>query len=157
MRADELDWEGVLPLEDEGAILEVERRLGINFPASFTDCVKKYNSGCPVPNDFDFIYPGMSSETLGCIASLLSFDLHNQENILELNLNPPEFFPKGLIAFGGDGGGDLLCFDYRNITLGQEPTVVYWSHDAFFEDEAVIPLAANFEEFLNMLHEPKQI
>jgi hypothetical protein len=62
-------------------------------------------------------------------------------------------FEDGLIPFGGNGGGDMICFDYRNHD-GDNPPIVIWNHDMGFEHRVVF-IANNFEEFINMLHEPE--
>ena len=71
-------------------------------------------------------------------------------NIVQLNQTPPEFFPKGLVAFGEDGGGDFICFDYREGKDNPNPPIVYWRHDAN-EGEDVSFIAKDFETFIGML------
>jgi SMI1 / KNR4 family (SUKH-1) len=38
--------------------------------------------------------------------------------------SPPPHLPKGLIAFGEVGNGDLVCFDYRPKVAKEEPKIV---------------------------------
>lgn len=71
---------------------------------------------------------------------------HNE--ILDTIKNPPEFFPKGLIPFSQDGGGNYLCFDYRNCK--ENPPIIFWNHEVE-ENEGIFYLADSFEEFINGL------
>ena len=63
-------------------------------------------------------------------------------------------FEDGLIPFGDNGGGDMICFDYRHDKTTNNPPIVIWNHDMGF-DHRVVFVANNFEEFINMLHEPE--
>lgn len=134
---------------------EVASRLDVVFPLDYLECVRKYNGGCPIPNEFYVVNPETTRYTVSCLAQLLSFNSNDEENILDINLDPPEFFTKGLIAIGKDGGGDLICLDYRGIDRREDPAVVYWSHGATFEHKAVFALAESFEAFLDILQEVK--
>ena len=63
-------------------------------------------------------------------------------------------FEDGLIPFGENGGGDYICFDYRNDKTTDNPPIVIWNHDMGLKHRVVF-IANNFEEFINMLHEPE--
>lgn len=76
-------------------------------------------------------------------------------NIIDNYYNPPEFFPKNLLAFGETGNGDLLCFDYRENPSTDDPLVVYWNHGAP-EGKDVSFVADNFESFISILEEPEK-
>ncbi|WP_218459882.1 SMI1/KNR4 family protein [Rickettsia sp. TH2014] len=71
------------------------------------------------------------------------FITHN--NIIDIYNNPAEFFPKNLVAFGIDGGGNKICFDYRADPNTDNPPVVYWII-GYNEGEDISFLAYNFEE-----------
>ena len=68
--------------------------------------------------------------------------------------DPPEFFPNDLIPFAPDGGGNYICFDYRNCR--EDPPIVYWDH-GIEENEGIFHLADSFEEFLSMLKSEEEI
>ncbi len=74
--------------------------------------------------------------------------------ILDEIQNLPEFFPKGLIPFSQDGGGNYLCFDYRNCT--ENPPIVFWHH-AIEENEGIFHLADSFEEFISSLKSEEEL
>lgn len=69
----------------------------------------------------------------------------DESDVVDLHNNPPEFFPEGLIAFGEDGGGNYICFDYR--TSNDDPKIVIWEHDAE-QGNDISFVADNFEEFI---------
>jgi hypothetical protein len=71
-----------------------------------------------------------------------------QNEILDHVLNPPEFFPKGLIPFAPDGGGNYICFDYRKCK--ENPPIVFWHHEVE-ENEGVFYLSDSFDEFIDSL------
>jgi hypothetical protein len=83
----------------------------------------------------------------------LSTDL-SEETVEQYLFDPPEFFPENLVSFAGDGGGNLICFDYR--ATKENPPIVFWCHDDS-EGEDVHFVANSFEEFINMLHESEEI
>lgn len=62
--------------------------------------------------------------------SVLSFISTACDNILELQNDPPEFFPEGLVAFGENGGESLICFNYREGKDNLNPLIVHWNHEA---------------------------
>ena len=132
-------------------IEEAQRRLGVKFPPLLIECVKNNNEGRPKRSSFDFILPDGNDEGAS-LAAFKSFDLNESDNIVLYQEDPPEYFPKGLIAFGEDGGGDLICFDYRTGKDNLNPPVVYWSHE-YEENEGISYLADNFDDFMDMLFE----
>lgn len=71
-----------------------------------------------------------------------------QYSILYEFNDPPEFFPEGLLAFSETGGGDYICFDYRNVK--DNPPIVIWEHEADVGKD-VSYVAENFESFMMML------
>ena len=64
----------------------------------------------------------------------------------------------GLVAIAGAGGGDTICFDYRENPKGDNPKVVLMLHDEFIENEdgsetsVVCDVANSFDEFLDILY-----
>ena len=76
------------------------------------------------------------------------------EYIVDEFNNPPEFFPQGLISFAPDGGGNYICFDYRNCK--ENPPIVFWHHEVE-ENEGVFPLADSFDQFIDSLKNEEEI
>jgi hypothetical protein len=149
--SNQLQWQGVKPGVTDEIIDLVENRLSVTFPQALRNCVKNYNAGTPVPNKFYLLYPELNRVAGSSLSSLFNFYLEAEYNIVEVNLNPPEFFNEGLIAIGEDGGGDFICLNYFEKNGRDEPTVAYWSHEVSDPNKAVVKLADSFEEFLGML------
>jgi len=57
--------------------------------------------------------------------------------------------PDGVIPFSRDGGGNLICFDYRETP--DHPTVVFWDHEKC--DDPPLYVASSFTDFLNKLYD----
>jgi hypothetical protein len=141
------------------ALESVEKRFNIMLPEEYISFITKHNAAYLKTDVFDFIDPNLCGRK-----SSDSFFFANAEKIcykiglLQADNHewPLEYqFEDGLIPFGDNGGGDKICFDYRNNKITSDPQVVLWMHDMGFEHRVVF-LANNFEEFINMLHEPKE-
>lgn len=128
---------------DEATFRSVESTMGVTYPKDYEECVKRYNGGYPKPNKFD-LYNGVQAVFMG----LISFTNEN--------LNIKMFFDfaeessiEGLVPFGKDPFGNLLCFDYRSNK--ESPQVVFFDHEERGE-EAIIPICNTFTELLNGLY-----
>jgi cell wall assembly regulator SMI1 len=160
-------------------INSLEKKLAVSFPKKYIEMMLIQNGGTLYKNEFDCfdkyrarkihssadflkIYPLSTEESeeeaveryLYLIDHPHSkiFPKHSYESIELYLLDPPEFFPENLIPFAEDGGGNLVCFDYR--TTKEEPSIIFWCHDDP-EGKDVHFVASSFEEFINMLHELK--
>lgn len=131
-------------------IRKIELFTGIKLPASYVAIMKLHDGG-DITKD-SFYYQNHDNEQFNGNIGKMFKVLNGYESILGDLLNPPEFFPEGLIPFADDGGGNLTCFDYRHCK--ENPPIVFWVHDDP-EGEDVHFVSDNFEEFINMLHEPE--
>ena len=134
------------------AITETLQTLQKKIPALFMDMMKLCDGGC-LKNSFFEYYDVF----LGCVvgdsaACFLGFE-ESEYSLLCIFKNPPELLPKDVIAFAETGGGDLICFDYRQKAETDDPPVVFWSHEAS-PDQSLSPIAPNFEAFLSILKRP---
>jgi SMI1 / KNR4 family (SUKH-1) len=120
----------------------VEKIAEISIPYSYGDFIKICDPSVPIK---------VRLQNLEAI--FLSLKQCQYTNLLDVFLSQPEFFPQNLIAFADTGGGDFICFDYRQDQLSNNPPVVLWQHEAD-EGEVVSFVAHNFEEFLSILKEP---
>ena len=120
MRQDLLDpeiWYAYKPI-DMHQISNVEKQINKYFPQSYKMLMEKFNGGGPSIADFDIPNTSIGSG-IGCFLSLKGGirvypDLDDTTSELVENfIDPPEFFPSGIIAFAETGGGDYICFDYR--------------------------------------------
>lgn len=146
----EFGWKYSEPEIDEEQINEIEKVLFVQFPLDYKICAKKYHGGSPVKRKFTF------HDKYGCIGSLLG-------GLLSLNQDSPEYIVtiskylqdqgfENIIPFAINGGGDYICFDYRNKTGSDAPEIVYWNHEES-GDDAIVFLSNTFYEFLQTLQE----
>ncbi len=120
----------------------VEKRVGVNFPEKYVALMQEHNGGRIENNEF--VYKDINGDTnTGSVNMLNLFDL------LKEYIDPPEFFPKGLVPFADDGGGDLTCFDYRGCK--ENPPIVFWVCGDE-EGDGIHFVANNFDEFINILY-----
>lgn len=156
MNTNNIKWENY---SGEGATPErikiVEKMLGVVFPEEYTEIVKKCDGGIPSKPCFDILDPESIAMVDG-IGAFLEINHSEDEDMLETNMNPPEFFPEALVSFASTGGGDYICFDYRKGKHLTNPPIVYWCHECIV-GEAIFFLANNFREFLEMLREPEEL
>jgi hypothetical protein len=64
------------------------------------------------------------------------------------------FLPDGVFTIASEPGGCYFCFDFRADP--DRPRVVFWDHDRADEtnrDEALVPIADSFTQFLELLYE----
>lgn len=135
------------PLSDE-RIHEVENTLGIQFPLDYRDCVRECHGG--IPSKRNFSVAANNLEFGSCLAVLLSFSDDDSENILQTHENLSDQLPRSLIPFAEDGGGDYMCFDYRNLGAAGAPAVVFW-HRTGLPDNEITQIAPNFTAFIELL------
>jgi hypothetical protein len=132
----------------------IESSIGVTLPKKYIDLVKVCDGGCPRREDFKYFNEYRKSYSISGIGGFLFLNNSKYSDFLEEFKSPPEFFPQGLIAFADTGGGDLICFDYRQGKDNLDPPIVYWSHGGE-EGKDVSFIAKNFEEFIGMLYEPE--
>jgi hypothetical protein len=130
----------------------LEEKMGVVFPKIYKETIKECDGGYPLRNTFKYLRADSNKVREDCIGAFSRVNDCEYINILERYLNPPEFFPKDLIAFGENGGGDFICFDYRQGKDNPNPPIVFWNHEAE-EGKDVSFIAKNFEEFIDMLYE----
>ncbi len=131
-------------------IQDVEGEIGISFPASFLDLMKKGNGGVPVEQYFDLkgnekvverflsFVPNYKESEIGC------YDIEVVWSQIEGRLNDY------LCPFAALFAGDFLCFDFEGR---DEPRIVLWDHEKSEEDSPVLfEVSKNLESFLSLLH-----
>ncbi|MDR1402016.1 MAG: SMI1/KNR4 family protein [Puniceicoccales bacterium] len=141
---------------DSDEVKKLEKELNISLPSSYVDFVTKHNGASIFARIFDYQDPNMKSgRNSDSIAFVRFEEIENKINRLKkADGNFPGYgtaFEDGLVPFGTNGGGDLICFDYRNDRITDNPPIVIWNHDMGLEHRVVF-IANNFEEFVNMLY-----
>jgi cell wall assembly regulator SMI1 len=149
----DLNWVGTLQPVSEDAVVNVERKFGYVFPAAFRTLVREVHGGHPDTNEFVYQDPVLGPVATG-LSELLSVDVREAGNIIAVHEWVADRLPAGVIPFGSDGGGDYVCFDFREDA--SRPRVVYWMHEKP-PSAAIVPLAESFDGFLNMLRNPTPI
>ncbi|EIT87192.1 hypothetical protein A374_01499 [Fictibacillus macauensis ZFHKF-1] len=128
-------------LVDDYEIIEVERLFGFKLPDDYKKCVMKNNGGFPEPNTFDCDDDGGIESVFNDLISFTNKDL----NIKMFS----EFSKRGLLPFGRDPFGHLLCFDYNeNIDC---PRVVFYNCEET-GSILVTPICRTFTDLLNRLY-----
>ena len=165
-------WSGCGGPISDLRIQEVERLFGVSFPRSFLDIVRECDGGDPGDVCFKLKHPGGDLEWTYSFGKLLSFREPMPREVrrrvlaepdawqdvtgypwlsIEAFLNDlPPGMDAGLVPFSENGGGDFLCFDYRQNRGDHDPPVVIWLHE-FLDDGPVVRLADTFESFLTKL------
>src|SRR5688572_30530944 len=123
-----IEWQNA-PAEPlpEDMLRGAELLFGVTFPSDYRECLRVNHGGHPEPRDFTV--RGVNGAWSSCLAVLLSLDWRRPESVWAVLAHlavdgqlPDRFFP-----FAEDGGGDLLCLDFRGGSA--DPPVVYWSHE----------------------------
>lgn len=155
MRAD-LEWDSLWGSADPAIIDKYEKRLGYKFPEDYKAIVSAYNGAFVDDKDSYQFYSNLTkaNETYG-LGLLYAFgECNSIEETMEYSLaNRPFGFSDGLVSFAREGGGDLLCFDYRETASAETPKVVVWHLDGepgTVEESSFV--ANSFGEFLDKLY-----
>ncbi|MDR0695636.1 MAG: SMI1/KNR4 family protein [Holosporales bacterium] len=145
-------------------IKDIESTYFTKFPKDYIDFITKHNAAYLKADVFDYFDQEREKENSNGITFIAGQKISEFIEILLSqstdNPNDPDvwkfyrYFDSRLIPFGENGGGDFICFDYRNHN-GDNPPIVIWSHDVANNSKRISFIANNFEEFINMLHEPE--
>jgi cell wall assembly regulator SMI1 len=156
----------------DARIADVERAFGVRFPAPYLSLIRMCDGGEPQDCCFSVKHPGGSREWKYGFGRLLSFRAPMPRAIRRRMSTEPDAWrgvteepwssieeyaealppgmEHGLVPFSDNGLGDFLCFDYRRDRLNHDPAIVLWLHE-FTDDDPVVRLADNFEQFLSKL------
>ncbi|KLA27205.1 SMI1/KNR4 family protein [Bacillus cereus] len=145
-------------------VKNVEKELGIHFPLNYIECVMKNNGAHVSPEVFEI------EGKRKVFGTLLTYDMDDDENIIEVFYDYNDTLPSALVPFAFDPAGNLICFDYKNHE--EDPIVVFWEHEEAWEKETLMEsegitaeeaeevarenvfyIANDFTEFLNKLHD----
>lgn len=126
---------------EESDLRELEDKYDFKFPDAIRQFYLQYNGGqleryCYIIQDDTYIFSGFYSIKYG------SATLNDK---MELNY-VDEWWPKELIPFGYDGGGNSFCF---HKTSGK---IYYVYEDTYDDDDGNVPIeyvASDFLSFIN--------
>ena len=144
---------------DMEIIENFEASVGITFPKSYKSLISAHNNLYPRKSSFKFVDPWGRVDFRGIRFFGFGNVSERVEESLPSLLDPDDQELKGVVVIGDDGGGDEICFDYRDCPGTDDPPVVFLYHDLWWADEAgewhrvIWPLAPSFDAFLEMLYE----
>jgi cell wall assembly regulator SMI1 len=150
MHCEDLAWENCRAELSDKRIGAVEAVLGVRLPEDYTKCIKKHHGGTPKPSRFTFRDQKLG-EMESCLGMLLSLDENDSENLVDTWRDLASQLPRTIVPFADDGGGDFICFDYRNLHQKTAPVVVYWHHERT-QPESLTGLCDSFSDFIKMLY-----
>lgn len=143
---------GIVPLEK---IFSIEKLYGIKLPKVYVQFIAMHNGARLNADSFTYDDPNVGRKNSDAIAFLevegIIPCINDIKSGEEPNWDIKYKFEDGLVPFGDNGGGDMICFDYRKDKTTDNPPVVIWNHDMGF-DHRVVFIANSFEEFIGMLH-----
>jgi len=148
-----LKWEKYLSdvdniASDEG-IKKFETEHQIVFPPEYIDLVKAHQG--EVPGNF-VVNVGKGITPAGVLFHFDKSGAHTGYSIEKVLHNIQDEFPENVIPFQSAGGGCHFAFNYRENS--STPSIIFIDSD-YEGDEAIIPIADNFTEFLYLLYESK--
>lgn len=154
MRTD-LQWDSYWGSVDTAQVDKYEKMLGYKFPEDYKTIVSTYNGAIVDDKNSYQFYSNLTkkNERYG-LGLLHAFgDCDSRAETMEYCLaNKPYGFPNGLVSFAREGGGDLLCFDYREGLPEDEPKIIIWHLNGEPGTVAESSFLANtFSEFLDLL------
>ena len=148
-----IDWLECYGEVSNQLLQDIQDKIGIILPKNYLSCIKLCDGGYPAKSVFNYIDVNDDCTWRTGIGTFLSI---NKLNFLENYTDPPEFFPENIVAFAETGGGDYICFDYRQDRDNPNPPIVFWNHGADIGKDISF-IANNFEEFIGMLREPDDL
>jgi hypothetical protein len=147
-------YSGDTQLDNSQAMLMFELNEGVKLPNTYKELVRFRDGGELEKDLYFYLYERLRRNCIGFFLCWQEETLGEGETMQYAVRNPPEFFPKGLIPFAPDGGGNYICFDYRNCK--ENPPIIFWHHE-IEENEGVFHLADSFEEFISNLKSEEEI
>ena len=135
---------------------KVEKLNGIKLPNEYKQFIIRHNGASLIIHSFDFYDENIGDESSDAITFIEVQEITMfMDGLLRESMDDPDYFPEKLIPFGDTGGGDFICFDYRDYN-GSNPPIIIWNHDVYENSKRISFIANNFEEFINMLHEYRE-
>lgn len=140
-------------------IEEFEKKKGIQFPKAYKSFISQHNGAYLENENFPFF---CTRQNLMDISSIYFLGFGSKEGLISSSedivnsQNYDVYGYDGLITFGSNGGGDYICFDYRNVVEIDSPKVLLMLHDEYDEKRnkmITFPVAESFECFCDLLYE----
>lgn len=138
-------------------IEEVERFVGLNFPAEYKAHLLKYNGGRCSPNAFKFNECGKISES--CVDWFLAIHEGDYDSLtkeIEMVKIEEKRMPSHILPIAHDPGGNLICISCGISDYGK---IYFWDHENEVNYETsndddysnLFLISETLDEFLNSL------
>jgi hypothetical protein len=143
------DWRSQgIEIDNTEEFLNFEKAYELLLPEVYKDLTRYKDGGWLQKYIFSYDKGYMIDENSVCDFLCWKKDTMEDDYIIDRIESPPEFFPEGLIPFATDGGGNYVCFDYRNTK--ENPPIVFWHHE-IEKNDGIFFLNDSFEDFINNL------
>ncbi|MEK5049182.1 MULTISPECIES: SMI1/KNR4 family protein [Bacillus] len=103
-----IEWKYADDSVTEEFVRKIGGLMGIKFPKDYIDCAKENHGANVMPYCMDV--EGIER----VFGSLLSFDKESSDYIVNDYHNYRVTLPNGVVPFGIDPAGNLICFDYKD-------------------------------------------
>ncbi|MBM3194117.1 MAG: SMI1/KNR4 family protein, partial [Chlamydiae bacterium] len=124
-------------VDNRKLIENFEKEHQVTFPGFYKEIVSWHDFITPEKNIFFY---GSKSNEYDSFSFSPWQEEFGYERVSNIFKDPPEFFPKEIVIFASNGGGDYLCFDYRNCR--ENPPIVLWLHEEE-ENEGIVFLSSS--------------
>jgi cell wall assembly regulator SMI1 len=141
-----ISWRRMREPLPERMIRGAELLFGVSFPKDYREHLEIYHDASPHPSRF-LVKDSPLGAFGGCFGVLLTLDPRSEENVF--TYMGREAWPDGVIPIVQDGGGNLLCLDYRHDPQRLCPSVIYWIHE--LGDEGFFPLCPTFSDLIQSI------
>jgi hypothetical protein len=134
---------------DNNEIEKIEKKWKMLFPNRYKNCILQNQGKTPILSDFKIDSKFLKSSS---IAVFLHFNHDDKKQYYIDNVynETKEYYPAGIFPFALDGGGNLVCFDYRKNK--KNPKIVFWNHETDTDDQYnILTIASDFESFIDSL------
>ena len=144
---------------DIDLVEDFERENNILFPENYKKFICEHNAAYPNNEYFDFFSPRQNAmdTTNICFLGFGSAEglVIESQDIIN-NQNYDIYGYDDLITFGSNGGGDYICFDYRDCGKQGEPKIIFMLHDEYDDNTnkmITYDVAQSFDDFCKLLYQ----
>lgn len=148
-----LDWFDPGEGASVSSLETLQSKLGRVFPADYAAFVVQH-SGANNPSECAFTVVDEGGARFGSnFGAVLRIDDEAAASIQETMQNLGDQLPADVVPIVDTGFGDYVCLRFVG---GAEPVVAYYSSDRP-KEQAMLPLAATFSDFLDILEIPEDM
>ncbi len=128
---------------------QLEKEYSFSMPTMIRNHILEYNGGYPKKS----VFVNDDGETYSVSYFIpVKYGNFNLEKVLDL-LRDDKVFPKWLVPFADDDGGDFFCYSLRNDEIG---AIYYYSHEFDYGEDPeqhITYLSPSINDFIDSLIE----